>query len=253
MASSALSQTLAGVWLDRVRVDPGNNSVGAGESESGQGEDDGSENAQAVAGLIRAFWVINVLQFICVLVLWKFESVRRRDNASGGEGATGGMVLAAEQYERLPLNDLPPLDSDDEDDVYDDDGVVKGHPAHARGRGQFDGGGSAGGKMESKLTGYNDDNGSWGARRSSRSSRRLSGMSNFEETARDENDSASSRIGNGEYVDREDDGLGFAGPTSALARDETERKRSRGFLWLSVGWIGVVWAVFLVDAYVDLL
>ncbi|ORX33514.1 major facilitator superfamily domain-containing protein [Kockovaella imperatae] len=59
MASSSLSQTLAGVWLDHAKVkDPT-------ERMGGQ-------------VLLRTFWLINLLQLACALGLWRFDGWKRK-------------------------------------------------------------------------------------------------------------------------------------------------------------------------------
>jgi hypothetical protein len=226
MASSALSQTLSGMWLDRARAADGAGSGdGSGSGEgAGEGAADESENAWAVSGLVRAFLLVNVAQLVCVVALWRFEAARRKENEAAG------VVQRAEEYERLPMNDLPALDSSD-DDEDDDEAEAESMKRYRTLRG-------AGGLGERKAS-------AGGGARVERS-RRASGADRGRSP--DEGYEDGSGVG-------ERDGAGgeFTGPTSALARDEGERGRSRVFLGVSVGWIGVVWAVFLVDAYMDLL
>lgn len=71
MASSSLSQTLSGMWLDGQE-----DSVSGGE------------------GLLRIFWTINVLQLGCAVGLWLMEERKRK------------LSSLAEEYESLPLGDI---------------------------------------------------------------------------------------------------------------------------------------------------
>lgn len=90
-ASSAMSQTVSGIWLDAARA----------------GADSG---ARGVQGLLGMFWFINILQLGCAIWLWILEG-RRRGHVSDED------VVAAEQYEPLSMNDLPSLDSDSENEA----------------------------------------------------------------------------------------------------------------------------------------
>lgn len=156
MASSAMSQTVSGMWLDRAK----------GKAENG-GE-----------GLLRAFWGINLAQLGCAGWLWLLEARRRKSMGGDGDEDEG------KDYERLPMNDLPPLDSEsDSDDEFTYQGRMK--------------------SVEKDPV--------------------------------------------------EDIGEANPIPSSALARDDQEKSRSKVFLGMSLGWIGLVWVVFLVDAYMDLL
>ena len=216
MASSAMSQTLAGVWLDHAKeADSGEGREGGG----GDGEDAGQETA--TKGLVRAWLFINVLQLVCVYVLWRFEKRRRsaRETCSGSEGGTrrvgaeegkaSGRRYEAEEYERLPLNDLPALDSSDDDDSDIDDEDVR----RSKLRMPSGAGSRAGGARGASVQGSDHEH----------QQQRLQAAADTEN-----------------------------GPSSALARTDAERRRSRVFLVSSLGWIGLVWVVFLVDAYLDL-
>jgi hypothetical protein len=159
-ASSAMSQTLSGIWLDAAK----------------KGAEDGS-GARGAGGLLGMFWFINILQLGCAVCLWILEG-RRRGHATSD-------TVAAEQYARLPLNDLPSLDSDSEAEAEN----------------------------------------IWAPVRRRRS-------------AGDD----------GKRVPEED----VYTPSSALADGESEKRRSKVFLGMSLVWIGLVWVLFLVDAYIDL-
>lgn len=113
MASSSLSQTLAGLWLDWTR----------------KTADDEDDEYEAGEGLLRIFWIINILQLGCILLLWRFEGHRRRSHSfTLGDDR----IERAEEYEQLPLSDVSdgpssPLteyasrrlsaDDDDNDDI----------------------------------------------------------------------------------------------------------------------------------------
>lgn len=216
MASSAMSQTLAGVWLDHAKEADSDEG-----REGGGGEEDAGQET-ATKGLLRAWLLINVLQLVCVYALWCFEKRRRsaRETGSGSEGGTrrvggeegkaSGRRYEAEEYERLPLNDLPALDSSDDDDSdFDDEHVRRSKLKMPSGAAGSRAGGARGASVQ------------------------------------------------GSDPERQQQGLQAAagpesGPSSALARTNAERRRSKMFLVSSLGWIGLVWVVFLVDAYLDL-
>ncbi|EIW68617.1 hypothetical protein TREMEDRAFT_69096 [Tremella mesenterica DSM 1558] len=141
MASSSLSQTLSGLWLDHAR--------GADEEEA---------EYQAGSSLLRVYWTINILQFICALFLWRLERKKRRE----------GGVEIAEEYEQLPSSD--PVEE-----------------------------GSEGEEQEGRV--------------------------------------------NKVPLIRVD------GPSSALVHSEGERRRARWGFGASLGFIGVVWLVFMTTAW----
>jgi hypothetical protein len=101
MASSTLSQTVAGVWLDWAK-----------------GQDEEQQEYQAGQGLLLTFLGINVLQLGCAVVLWKLWARRARELAPG---------MA---YERLPLGELG--GEGDEDDELDDLESVRNMPLLGR-------------------------------------------------------------------------------------------------------------------------
>ena len=207
MASSAMSQTLAGVWLDhgRAAVMPGGAARGGeGGSEGGEG---GAGEQGAVKGLLRAWLMINVLQLGCVYVLWRFERERRvQANGVTGDDASKKRD-EAEEYERLPLNDLPVLDSSDDDSDYEDVQRAKAKDVASR-------------------PGFTN------TRTDLAAGRGVEGIPHRDQAEQDE--------------------MLRHAPSSALARTDAERGRSKVFLLASLGWIGLVWVVFLVDAYLDL-
>lgn len=92
MASSSLSQTLAGLWLDWTKHD----------DSSERNETEGAY--QAGEGLLRIFWTINILQLSCVILLWRFEGRRRKRAAE-----------RAVEYERLPMSTVSEGEGDETD------------------------------------------------------------------------------------------------------------------------------------------
>lgn len=171
----------------------------------------------AVKSLLRAWLVINVLQLLCVYMLWRFERRRRLAQAVEGGGHDGRDETGkpegvsryeAEEYERLPLNDLPPLDSSDDDSDADDSDIRRNK--YGAGKGAMRGDRGSGADMY------------------------LATDPDHVERQREDHDGLSTT------------------PSSALARTDNERARSRVFLASSLAWIGLVWVVFLVDAYLDL-
>lgn len=93
MASSSLSQTLAGLWLDRAKAGP----------ESQQ------DVYTAGRSLIAIWWFLNAAQLACTFWLYWYEAKRR-------------VVLedrrAKEAYERLPMSDVSgdsDIDEEEED------------------------------------------------------------------------------------------------------------------------------------------
>lgn len=93
MASSSLSQTLAGLWLDRAKAGP----------ESQQ------DVKTAGRSLIGIWWLLNLGQLACTFWLYWYESKRR---------ALLEDHKTREAYERLPMSDVSG-DSDSEDENCD--------------------------------------------------------------------------------------------------------------------------------------
>lgn len=85
MASSSLSQTLAGLWLDRAKPD------------SAVGPDAETDLKSAGRSLIVIWWLVNVCQLACAFWLYRIEGKRR---------AAVEKQLVKEEYERLPLSDV---------------------------------------------------------------------------------------------------------------------------------------------------
>lgn len=170
MASSSLSQTLAGLWLDWTR-------------KTADGEQD---EYKAGEGLLRIFWLINLLQLGCMMFLWRLEKKRRvslRDS-----------IEKAEEYEQLPMSDV------ESPDVFE-----RNHD-------------------------YND--------------------------TRSESDGEDGRSQSSE-LEREERLAKPEGPntpevtevSSALARDDAERRRGRVCFYASLSMIALVWVVFLISAW----
>lgn len=99
MASSSLSQTLAGLWLDWT-------------DDAAVSERMEQEAYEAGEGLLRIFWFINILQLGCIFLLWRFEARRRQFREDG-------LVIQAEEYEQLPMSAVS-YDTPSET-LYDDD------------------------------------------------------------------------------------------------------------------------------------
>lgn len=92
-ASSSLSQTLAGLWLDWTKQT--------------------SDEFAAGEGLLRIFWLINLLQLGCMLFLWRLEKKRRVSLSSAS-------IERAEEYEQLPMSDVESPDVFERDHDYGD-------------------------------------------------------------------------------------------------------------------------------------
>lgn len=95
-AASSGSQTLAGLWLDFAKERKG---------ESGAAE-----------GLLVIYAVINVIQLVSAIALWKFEGARRH--------ACHRAYEYAEEYEELPLDESDADFSDSESDDEEREGNV---------------------------------------------------------------------------------------------------------------------------------
>lgn len=95
VAASTATQTTSGLWLDYEQETRG--------------------KKWAVHSLLVAFAVLNVLQIVQLLGLWKFETIRRHEIRRRRTHA----FLAA-HYERVPM---APSETDDDssDDAYDSD------------------------------------------------------------------------------------------------------------------------------------
>lgn len=93
-AASSGSQTLAGLWLDFAKERKG---------ESGAAE-----------GLLVIYAVINVIQLVSAVALWRFESARRH-------AAKHRAYEYAEEYEELPMDESDAEYEDSESDVDEDD------------------------------------------------------------------------------------------------------------------------------------
>lgn len=164
MASTSLSQTLAGLWLDWTK----------------KTADDVDDEYVAGEGLLRMFWAINILQFGCILLLWRFEAKRRASLERG---------FSAEEYEQLPMEgvgDESDHDSEDDLDLSHDSIPNRDQPTHA--------------ELEPAE----------GLKLAPRRRQQTS---------------------------------------SAIAADENERRRGRYYLLASLGYICVVWLVFLASAW----
>lgn len=180
MASSSLSQTLGGLWLDW--------------SKDTITEDDEGDEYEAGEGLLRVFWMINIFQLGCIFLLWRFEA-RRRLMADERR-------LGVEEYEQLPMEGVG------EESVYEDEDNIEG--------------------------GSEDDpNSVWAG-----------GSPGLKRITTEEPDDTEeeSKIGSGPRPQSRE-------ASSAVAADDNERRRARWYLFISLGFIGVVWTVFLVSAW----
>lgn len=99
MSASTFSQTLSGLWLDH-HIDHDQN-------------DESDDTVKAGASLLRVFLWINVVQVGCAGVLWMMEMRRR----AAGAANRPDVVNEAEEYERLPLDDIESSDALEESNV----------------------------------------------------------------------------------------------------------------------------------------
>lgn len=182
MASSSLSQTLAGLWLDWTK----------------KTADDEDDEYEAGEGLLRLFWAINILQVGCIVLLWKFEA-RRRARVDQSR------IARAEEYEQLPMASV----SDISNSAYDDDDEEDEEEDQDRDRDL------------NKVTSDTEDD--------------VNGESGYD-SQDPEGEVKQSRPRPQEM-------------SSALALDDQERRRGRRYLYTSLGFIGVVWVVFLASAW----
>ena len=181
MAASSLSQTLAGLWLDSVKD--------ASEDDGSTGS--GGKVYDAGGGLLRVFWIINILQLLVALYLWKLEERRRRRAST---------VAAAEEYEQLP-------------------GEVAGASGLAR------------------FTSSEDRHG--------HGHRERDEVDSLDDAAASIDDEAEDEEEIKEVSVRPIEGP----PRSALAADEAEKRRGKRGFMASLGFIALVWMVFMTTAW----
>lgn len=187
MASSSLSQTLAGLWLDWSKK-----TGTIDDNDDNDDQVDGDEYG-AGEGLLRVFWMINILQLGCIFLLWRFEARRRR--------RANDQRVEAEEYEQLPMEGVNEASYDDDEE--DEDNETEHDDLNS----------SAGGSPLTKRVGEEELGGT------------------VEEA----------KIGSGRPPDNE--------TSSALVADDNERRRARRYLFISLGFIVLVWVLFLVSAW----
>ena len=183
MAASSLSQTLAGLWLDSAKD--------AGEDGGSTGS--GGKVYDTGGGLLRVFWIINILQLLVALYLWKLEETRRRRAST---------IAAAEEYEQLP-----------------------GEAAGASGLARFT-------SSEDRL--------GLGPGHGPRERDEVDSLDDVAPSISDEEEEEMKEVSM-----RPIEGP----PRSALAADEAEKRRGKRGFMASLGFIALVWIVFMTTAW----